>query len=301
MQRLLIEAHGPGYPGDYLLSRIQGRSGALTGVTGALPAKTGTAERDDSRCWERAATERFWLFRQLDAELRVVLAPLFVFFELGPMATALRYQAGGRPGDADRVLQTSMLAPAIRAVLRGREGVAEVLSRLERSPAGSVLFLAGLRKSYSEGGLQHCEELLRRRFLMQALTMVRQRDLAFFCRAVVDIRNIIVVAKWLRWHPESVPALIPGGQVPLPRTGKMVTAEMLARMVRRWTHGLNPAGDQLRPEFLEPFLHAHLLRRLTRRRREGGVAAACIEYVWRGYFFARECSLRLHTTGETGP
>ncbi|MHB8810556.1 MAG: hypothetical protein ACYC9M_11150 [Desulfobulbaceae bacterium] len=301
MQRLLIEAHGPGYPGDYLLSRIQGRSGALTAVTGALPARTGMTDRDDRRYWEQAATERFWLFRQLDAELRAALAPLFVFFELGPMATALRYQAGGRPGDADRVLETSMLAPAIRAVLRGREGVAEVLSRLERSLAGSVLSVAGIKESYSEGGLQRCEELLRRRFLMQALAMVRQQDLAFFCRAVVDIRNILVAAKWLRWRPESVPAPIPGGQVPLPRSGQKVTAEMLAHMVRRWIHGLNPAGDQLRPDYLESLLYAHLLRRLTRRRREGSVAAACIEYVWRGYFFAREYSLRLHTTGETGP
>lgn len=300
MLRLLTEAPGPGYPADYLSARIQGRRGVLRAAVNAIPAKALTADRDDSRYWELAAAERFWLFRQLDRELRAALAPFFVFFELGAVARALRYLAGEKPGDADRSLQTSMLAPKIRTVLRGREGVAEVLARLERSPAGLLLSLAGIRESYREGGLQRCEEALRSRFLTQALARVQQDDLVLFFRAMVDIRNMLTVAKFLRWRPDPAPVLIPGGQVSLPGSAQRTTAEMLARMVRRWTHGQAPAGDQLRPEHLEPILQEHLLRRLTRRRRSGGVAAACIEYAWRGHAFARECSLRLHTAGEAG-
>lgn len=300
MLRLLIEAIGPGYPAAYLLARIQGRRRSLTAVVEETPARNFSADRDDSRYWEQAAAERYWLFRQMDAELRRELAPLFVYFELGTMTRVLRYLAGERPGDADRVLRTSMLAPRIRTVLRGREGVTEILSHLERSPAGPALSLVGIRKNYDAGGLQRCEEFLRRRFLEQALAIVRQSDLAFFFRAVVDHRNILAMAKWLRWRPESVPVPVSGGQVALTGSGQQFTAEALARMVRRLTHGPSPTGDQLRPEFLEPVLQAHLLRQVTRRRRKGNVAAASIEHTWRGYAFARECSLRLHTAWEAG-
>jgi hypothetical protein len=300
MLRLLTETPGAGYPGDYLRARIQGRRDVLSAAPGAIPAGMIAAERDDRPCWVQAATERSWLFRQLDLELRAALAPLFLFFELGTMATVLRYQAVGRLEDADRALEDSLLAPAVCSVLRGREGLAEILSRLERSPAGQELSLGGIRKSYSEGGLQRCEELLRRRFLAEVLARVRQQDMVFLFRAVVDIRNILALGKWLRWRPESLPALIPGGLVPLPGSVQKVTAEALARMVRRRTQGLDPGPDQLRPEQLESLLEAYLLRQVARRRRTGSVAAACIEYVWRGYVSARECSMRLHTAGEAG-
>ncbi|MHB8788883.1 MAG: hypothetical protein ACYDBT_03285 [Desulfobulbaceae bacterium] len=301
MLSLLTEIPGSGYPADYLSARIQGRKGALTFVAEVTPARTLTADRDDSRYWQQAARERSWLFRQLDLELRAALAPLFVFFELGTVVRVLRYLAGERPGEADRVLQASMLAPRIRTLLRGREGVAQVLARLERSPAGLALSLADIRESYREGGLQRYEEMLRNRFLAQALAMVRQGDLIHFFRAVIDVKNILAIAKWLRWRPASMPILVSGGQVPMAWPGQKMTEERLARMVRHWTRGESLAGEQLRPENLEPLLQAHLLRRVTRRSREGSVAAACIEYVWRGYTFARECSLRLHTAGEAWP
>lgn len=300
MLRLLTETPGPGYPGDYLRARVLGRRGVLSAAARTTPAGMIAAERDDRPCWVQAATERSWLFRQLDLELRAALAPLFLFFELSTMATVLRYQAVGRSGDADRVLEDSLLAPAIQTVLRCREGLAEILSRLERSAAGQELSLGGIGKSYSEGGLQRCEEFLRRRFLAEALTKVRQQDMVFLFRAMVDIRNILTASKWLRWRPESMPGLIPGGLVPLPGSVRKVTAEALALMVRRRTQGLNPTSDQLRPEQLESLLEAYLLRQVVRRGRTGSVAAACIEYLWRGYVSARECSLRLHTAGEAG-
>lgn len=300
MLRLLIEAPGSGYPADYLSARIQGRRGVLLAATSATPGRVIAAERDDGSCWQQAAAERSWLFRQLDPELRATLSPLFVFFELGAVARVLRYLAGEKPGDADQVLQASMLAPKIRTVLRGREGVAEVLARLERSSAGLVLSLAGIRDSYREGGLQRCEEMLRNRFLERALAMACQGELVHFFRAVIDVKNILAVAKWLRWRPPSMPALVPGGQLPMAGPGQKMTEERLARMVRHWTHGQDTAGDRLRPEHLEPILQAHLLRRLTHRRREGSVAAACIEYAWRSHSVAREHSLRLHTAGGAG-
>lgn len=301
MLSLLTEAPGPGFPADYLRARLAGRRGALAAVAGGAPAKTFPAGGDDRRYWDQAASERSWLFRQLDLELRAALAPLFVFFELGTVARVLRYLAGDMAQDADRVLQGSMLAPMFRSLLRGRDGVLAVLTRLERSPYGLVLTLAGIRESYTAGGLQRCEELLRGRFLARALASARQRDLLFFFRAVVDIRNLLAMAKSLRWGPDPPPVLIPGGQIFLPRSVERVTAAGLARMVRHWTLGLDPTADQLRPEHLEPLLQAHLLRQLRRRCREGSAAAACIEYVWRGYAVAREGSLRLHMAGEIGP
>lgn len=302
MHSLLADAAGPGYPADYLLARLQGRRPPLASASAPAlsTAGAGLADRDDSRYWQEAAAERSWLFRQLGFELRATLAPLFVHFELGTLARVFRYLEGQRPGEADRVLQASLLSPTIRTILRGREGVAGILSHLERSPACLALSLAGISERYTKGGLQRCEEFMRSRFLARVLADGGQRDLVFFFGAVTDIRNMLTVAKALRWGVDPVPPLVAGGQVPALRPAGKVTPEALARMVRRWTHGLSLAGDQLRPENLEPVLQEYLLRFVTRRRWQGGIVAACIEYVWRSYSHARECSLRLHSAEEGG-
>jgi hypothetical protein len=291
---LLAEAPGPGYPGDYLCARLQGRRGRLGDISGPEASAGG----DDRRYWQEAAAERAWLFRQMDAGVRAALAPLFVYFELGSMAQALRHQTVGRSGEAERLLGDGMLALWLRAILAGQAGVREVLGNLERSLAGRELGLAGISKRYGEGGLQRCEELLRSRFLARALAVTRQEDLVFFFRALVDMRNLLAMAKWLRWRPSTAPVLVPGGQAALPGSIEKVTEAGLARMVRSWTHNQGSTGDRLRPELLEPLLQAHLLNRLAGRRRVGGVAAACIEYLWRGHVAARASGLRLHTAGE---
>ena len=296
MLRLLREIPGSGYPADYLLPRLRGRRGSA-GAAPAIP-RGGTVPVGDSPFWEQAARERSWLFRQLDFELRATLAPLFVYFEVGTLVQVLRYLAGNRAESVDGILETSMLSPMIRVILRGRDGVADVLSRLERSLAGEVLALAGIGASFAEGGLRRCEELLRARFLARVLASGGQDDLTLFFQALVDGRNILAVAKALRWRPDPMPALLPGGSLPLPRPGRRCSADELARMVRRFSHGLNLADEQLRPEQLEPLLQAQLLQKLVRRRRAGGAVSSCIEYVWRGQVAARQRSLRLHTAAE---
>lgn len=293
MLALLIEAPGSGYPGDYLRARLQSRRRTLEEI---FSPRASTADGDQGY-WEEAAAQRAWLFRQMDAGLRAALSPLFVYFELGNITRALRHQAAGQVEEAERLMRTGMLAPWLRVILTGRAGLSEVLGNLERSPAGRKLSLSGIRERYGEGGLHRCEELLRGRFLARALSVARQEDLVFFFRALVDMRNLLAMAKWLRWGPSSAPLLVPGGRVPLPASMEKVTEANLARLVGSWTHE-RPTGDQLRPEHLEPLLRAHLLNRLTDRRRAGGVAAACIEYAWRGHAAARAAGLRLHTAGE---
>lgn len=296
MLRLLAEVSGPGYPGEYLLARLQGRKGERN-HPGAVFLAESPAPGGDRRFWEEAARARFWLFRQLEVDLRAALAPVFLFFEINGVARILRYLAGERYADAERVLRDSMLAPPLRAILRGREGVAAVLTGLERSEAGGLLSLAGLRTIFETDGLRPCEELLRQRFLARALEGARQRDLVFFLQAQVDIRNILAAAKALRWRAVATPVFVPGGQVPVPDTGRKATVENLARMVRSLVHAKVPR-DRLQPAQLEPFLQAHLLRQLSRQRRAGSVAAGCIEYLWQGQARAREQSMRLHRAGE---
>lgn len=296
MLRLLAEVPGPGYPGDYLLARLQGRKGARGHPGGGALAENSVLG-GDRVFWEEAARERSWMFRQLEANLRAALAPLFLFFEIGRIARILRYQAVERYADAEQALQGSMLAPPLRAILSGREGTATVLTSLERSEAGELLFLTGLRASFETGGLRSCEELLRRRFLMRALERAWPRDLVSFLQAQIDIRNILAVAKTLRWSGAAAPVFVPGGRVRLPGAGRKATMEDLARMVRGLVHAA-VSRERLQPEELEPLLRMHLLRQLARRRREGSVAAGCIEHLWRGHARAREQSMRLHGVGE---
>jgi hypothetical protein len=293
MLRLLCKAAGSGYPADYLLARLNGRRTHHVPTSAAKPE-----ERDDRRYWEAAAAERTWLFHQLDLELRAELASLFVFFELGAMARSLRYLAGGKPDEADRVLESSMLSPKLGTILRGRDGVREALMQLDRFFAGTPLHGAGLGAAYDLGGLLACEEQLRRRFLLRVLEERLPSDLAMFFRAVADIRNILATAKWLRWRPDMQPALISGGRTGLSGKDREMTGGELARMVRSFTRGLDITGEELRPERLEPALQSYLQLDIHRRRRQGGVVAACIDYVFGGFSNARRHSIHLHTGGE---
>jgi len=298
MLRLLIEGDGREYPADYLLSRIRGRKVRL------VPARPGEArfkamqEEDDNRIWAAAATERQWLFRQMHSGLRCALAPLFVFFEIDTMARVIRYRSLERSREAENVLQGSILAPAIQKVMRGGGGVTEMLAMLEEFCADRGLPLEGLSNEYTAGGLRRSEEMMRSRFLTQVLDEEEKGEVLSFFQDMVDMRNILTVAKALRWKLPEVPLLLGGGNVRLRSLMTRVSADGLAGMIRRWTSGVSLAGEELHPARLEPFLLNHLGRKIHRRQRGGGSVPVCIAYIWQTFMAARDRSLLFHAGGE---
>jgi len=283
-----------GYPTEYLLSRIRSRRFSLLQAGGPESEERRRSGEDDRRIWQGAQAERCWLFAQMNVELRSILAPLFVYFEINTLVQALRNLAAGEPDKIGVVLQQSLLGKGVRDIFRSGKSVSAVLSGFERYCHKHQVDMAGVAAAYAEGGLRRSEEMLRGSLLFRALHDSRHNSVTVFLRDLVGMRNLLVLAMGLRWQAASPLPLLEGGSLDLKRTVQGVSEKDLRRMVRSWTGGDELNAGQLHPAVLEPVLQSSLLQRITRLRRLGDPVVECIEYIWRFFLVTRKRSIRYH-------
>lgn len=288
MLSMLIEVSAREYPTDYLLSRLRARAAAPAGPP---DDRSGGIDR---RIWEGLQGERGWLFRQVNSDLRWALAPLFVYFEISTVAQVLRFLAAGHLDAAGSALKGSLLNGELKVILRSRDSVTGVLTRLERFFSRHGAGIKGLGKSYEEKDLAQSEEMLRSGILAAGLQRSGHKTMASFLRDLVDVRNLLVLARRLRWKTASDPALLAGGRLNMQFSDEKFDAADLLQMIRHWTGGAEPGPEQLQPTRLEPVLQTYLVRKTARLRRLGDPVAACIEYLFRQDALTRQKSIRFH-------
>lgn len=291
MLRLLHEFPQREYPVDYLLSRLRYRRVLLQ--TGGVAGDGTALDRETSaltRSWEQE--ERYWLFRQMNRDLRRIMAPLFVFFEINTLVQCLRFIEAGRFEAVAPLLDQSLFSSVLKKSLRDRIAAPQVLERIERFFHDTPLAVKGLEKVYRDKGVQGCEEMIRRQFHEQALHNCTDQDMYSFLQDLVDLRNTITMAKCLRWKIESVPVLTAGGRIRIAR--RPVTEDGLRRVVGRLIMDEGGQIEQLHPVGLEPVLYDALLLKMTRRRRVAGQVVPCIEYILRSHLMVKKQSIQLH-------
>ena len=95
MLSLLSDTLRPGYPDDYLVSRLHGRlQQKVVGAQGEYTERNMFHE-NDKHIWDVAAGEREWLYQQMEWKLRKTLAPLLIFFEISGLILGLREMEAG--------------------------------------------------------------------------------------------------------------------------------------------------------------------------------------------------------------
>lgn len=296
---LLREIASDGYPTDYLLARVRGRSAALAAQwtkvrTHGLPPGT-----TDDVIWEGFLQELAWLRVQMNRRLRDSLEPVFGLFELKTLVLCLRNKAARRDADIERLLASSQLSDGLRAALLGEPDVPAAVAAIAGAVGSATGEQVSLQHAYAESGLKGFEVRLTRHYL-ELRTDARLHPVvrAFFA-TFVDLRNVMTLYKQLRWGIEDAAAFIPGGTVEPSRVRHLCASKDTAGLdlLVREIAGRAAPPLAVAEGALETILLGSLTRKLRRAERDDDPVGLVLDYAWRVYIDARNRSILLHAAG----
>jgi hypothetical protein len=308
VMRALLRDMPAGVPADCLLSRIRGRRAFLVrdwdrlllarqplAALAAAPWRETLSGAED-RVMQVLQKEYLWAFSRMDEPLRRSTAPFFWLAEVRTLAVSLRLLSGGR-ADLGRLLRDSLLAGDIKDLLRGSDGCAGAVAELADLLAGYDPRFARLADVYRNGGPGAVEAALYEMSLQALAGMTLYPQIRRYLALVIDSRNLTTVAKRMRWQMSTIPPLLEGGILSLPRLAELFrrrdNSGLLLLAMR--LGGQAPFSDTAG---LERVLYEAQRRVMRRLAREDGVGTI-LDYLWRCDNEAANIGLleRLETAG----
>jgi hypothetical protein len=293
---LLEQPAGEGYPTEYLLARIRARRASLVAarlspVPAELPGAGGMAA---TAAREQLRAEFCWVYRQMSEELRKTFAPLFFWFELRTILLALRFRRGGERGKAERLLSASLLAEPVRRVLTEEGDPARLIDELAGLLATVAGPCRGLGDICRQQGWRDFEQSLANCCLERMAGPPVHPLLREFFRALIDLRNLVTLAKQLRWQLKGPSAFIRGGELALARLEKArdagTPAGLAALLGSLPGMGVLPTA----PGNPEPLLLGWLTRKLRALGRDPLGIGLVLDYLWNCSVEARRLGLLFH-------
>lgn len=302
---LLRQQTYAGYPDEYLLARIRGRRVTLRGARpgpgaggeapeGTLPPlfpAAGMATEATARAELHA--ELGWVHRQMNEGMRLTFAPLFFWIELGTIILACRFRRSGQRERSARLLAASLLGQRIRQLLVKEGEPAALLDELGRLLGAVCGPCRELGSVYRQRGGRAWEERLVRLFLERMAEAPLHPVLTEFFRALIDLRNLLVLAKQLRWQLHDTEAFARGGGISPKRLLRALAegTPTLPAALLGALPGMAPLAAV--PANPEPLLLNWLTRRVRRLARAGGTGLI-LDYLWRRLMAARNLGLVFH-------
>ncbi|HSR36023.1 MAG TPA: hypothetical protein VLL73_02495 [Desulfurivibrionaceae bacterium] len=272
MTGLLVDLPQPGYPAEYLLARLAARRECWPEKWQGLAG------------WGALAAEFRWLYGQLNRQLRHQLAPLFVYGELRPLFLFLRGLAAGDPAKGRELLAATLLAEPLKDRLHHAADLAGAARQLDQCWPGEV----ALSRHCAAGGVAALEAAATRRVLDAAL---RPAVLRPFWAAVVDLENVLALAKRLRWQARRPFGYLHGGALGVRCLAQAEQAQAPA-MVAAYAQPLG-AAMQAGEWRLEELLRQRVERQLTRQAWPMAPAVAVAAYMWAAHGVARQQAMAL--------
>lgn len=307
--RALLRDMPDGVPADCLLARIKGRRSflvrdwdrvlltrqPLTALPVAPWRRTATSEAG----WPHHALqlEYYWAFSCMDERERRSTAPFFWLAELRTLARCLRFQAKST-ADSGRLLRNSLLNDSIRELPDKGEKSAAVVAKLAELLAGHDPEFARLPEIYRTGGPGAVETALHEISLQWLARIPLHPQMRRYIALEIDCRNLTTVAKRLRWRLATLPQLLKGGTLPLPRLAELFerrdNAELLRQAMR--LGGEAPYSETTEPERILDEARKRVMRRQAR---ETDGVGTTLDYLWRCGNEAANIGLleRLETAG----
>jgi len=303
---LLTEHGGSGVPLPYLLARIAGRRAFLVAdwqqvlaaaePLASLPpspyrlAPEGGAEEG---LWRGLQHEYAWVHRQMGRRLQVIFEPFFLPLELRTLFMALRLRFRGEEGRTlEDLLPFSLLCAPVKRLLREVTDLPAILAGV----GGHIDFWPGAERILPEvlqrQGMEGCEEQLVDACLGHAAMHHLHPAVALFVTRLIDMENIVALAKHLRWRMTEH-GFIEGGSIGTALL-RAAAGDREGEQVRRLMGRMPGVGADLAPAELVPLLAARLGRLLRRQGREPGGVGLILDYLWRRLVETRNLSLLLH-------
>ena len=295
---LLREERQPGFPPEYLRSRIRGRRSRLTRNWRAVLHETTPAaylaspqyqgfvrERALEGMWRSLLSEHGWIFGQMDEELRSRIAPYFLYVELRTLFMCLRYREAEREQEVSGLLETSLLSVPLRELLRSA-AVPDLLARLEEHFRALSPSFQGLAARYSNESPRSAERRLTDSYLEYVLTLPLRQILRELFQRLIDARNILLVYKVQRFGAQDRPAFIAGGTITPDRLGAALQRDdpfAILPLLRQATGTVLAEPDLTR---LETALYRSITKYLRKEGRDPLGMALVLDYLW-------QCSLEI--------
>ena len=211
-----------GVPRETLLARIRGRRSFLIGSwdrllqspepMSGLPPAPWRPDLTVGREWLVLQREYTRVFSWMVEPLRVAMAPFFWLTELRTVAICLRSRAGGREVD-DGILRESLLSDPIRNLLHDAPDVVAAVRLLTKLLVPLGLASADLPDLFRQGGCGALERVLNDTSLGRLADTATDPIIKRYVMLLIDSRNLITVAKQLRWRIAVSPRLLPGGNI----------------------------------------------------------------------------------------
>jgi len=293
---LLEQPAGEGYPAEYLLARIRGRRAKLAAArlapaAGELPVAggmTATAAREQLRA------EFGWVYRQMNEKLRETFAPLFFWFEVRTILLSLRFRRAGERGKAASLLTASLLAAPLQRALTMEGDPAEALDELAGLLATVAEPCRDLARICRQRGWKDFEQGLATCCLERMTGPPVHPLLREFFRALIDLRNLVTLAKQMRWQLHGPSAFIRGGELALARLEKTrdegTPAGLTALLGTLPGMGALPAV----PGNPEPLLLGWLSGKVRALGRDPLGCGLILDYLWNCTVEARRLGLLFH-------
>jgi vacuolar-type H+-ATPase subunit C/Vma6 len=307
---LLRKRPDPGYPVEYLLSRIRGRRSRLirdwrpllydTGLYESLPAaRTGGFQKDKraNAVWRDLLAEYQWVYSQMNQQLRDTFFSFFLYAELRTIIICLRHHVDEKAGKVDDILDRSLLSDEVKNALLNSTDLPAGVRGIERLFSALSDRFSSLGRTLESSGLRGVEQRLIGTYLSVMIDADLHRLLNMFFSRLIDARNIMGLYKYLRLGLKVQPEFIAGGVIPAMRLKGIMEKDDLpgvALLIRAFT-GI--AIERPDSTAIELALYRAMTRWLKKEGRDPFGIAPILDYLWQCSIEAMNLSV-LHSTRD---
>jgi hypothetical protein len=297
------------YPTDFLVAHLKGRKVRLQIDWDSFAAA------EDPAAWAHPtwlapflrlrsadgprlflANEYLWVQSRMNARMRKVFFPVFLYFELPNLLAMLRFKAyGDRLDRIDAIRLLSLLDPSMFALFKTGFSVEEILQQLEQRLSAISGRFSTLRQTYAQGGFQALDHGLFGAFFAYCLSLPLPEVVTVFFRRLIDAANLLGLYKADQWGTGAAPVLIPGGTLPecvlKQNRGKNTVKTLLKRA------GVADETLAVRSGVaMESALYVLLHRMLRRYMHDPSGYGYLLFYLWGLFLFVRRYSLLLSSS-----
>lgn len=291
MLSLLQPPRSEGYPSDFLFSRLRGKRQQLFSADSAGNGSS----RDDQ--WQALQSDYHWLFGLMNPGLRRIFAPVFLYCELRNLHLMLRAIVGKEQPELARLCRQSLLNKTLLKQLQNCESFDGALSVIDTWMTSIIVDWELLTVSNDRRGTREVEQQLVDGFLRGLSARQLQPDIAAFMAGLIDSRNILTVARYLRWDLDNPPILDGGTELSrqLENGQKKNGRAGLQSVVSRYT---GEVGADV--ALLEIELRDRFSRQVELAGRDPLGIGLVLDYLWRCYLAFVSAGLKTWTGEEFG-
>lgn len=290
---LLEKVPDHGYPDVYLLSRIRGKKSRLIRDWSPFISSPSPHEqlpeghyqrisddRSSEGIWRSLLTEYRWVYHQMNEQLRNVFSPFFLHAELKTLFICLRNLKGMKTSMMKETLSVSLFSNEMKHILVASADARSAVPLIEEQFLCMSERFRGISEIMLQKGLKGFERAVTERFLSIQAGAKLNPLLRNFFEHLIDARNMLALAKFLKLETEEENPFLPGGTIDAEKlTGIFESKELPA--AERVLREVTGQSGSLDPIAVEASFYRKIDRSLKNAGRMPLGIGPVLNYLWR--------------------